>query len=239
MALLDDLQDAMTESPLPPENVEELYEEAKAICLQPGKRHWSRLVYALGVLEREEYWKRVCDGHPESEDPSPCAEGSVFADRHLELDYDDYSGTLDLWELMVVSRQPLSYWQSISRARAKLLRKVLKAGIEPGRSFLPWLEKARSLKLTQFQAEVTKLLGKQVWSTFVVRAPADLIENLFEPALVLALPNATTQPNLPGVAARQKKHRFRCLEVIMAEFVAGLKRQELIEAGQRVAGHDG
>lgn len=109
-------------------------------------------------------------------------------------------------------------WEKLNKAKALLVKKVSALG----GNCRQWVLKAMAAKTTtEFAAEVKIALGgkPEEWTTFKCAVPAELLE-LIDAALVMALPKALPDELVaPPERARDKDARFRCLEVIITEWV--------------------
>lgn len=189
-------------------DAQSLRDQAKHLAVTESvDRHWSRLALILGRVEDEHLFEDW-----------GFASARAFAEEDLGIPPRDFVTLIELWRLMQACQPsvPFEAWHSMPKTKALLIRKVVALGAPP----VEWVAQAQaSAKVADFSAMIDKHLGKQTWVTFSVSMPGDLLE-LVEAGLSLALPVAMPDtPNLKPEMAKDREHRFKCLEIIVTEFV--------------------
>lgn len=168
--------------------------------------HWSRVALVLARVEDEGLYAEW--GY---------SSARAWATDELGLTPSDYVGLLKLWRM--VQKAPsvsIFAWALVPKSRAAQIVKVAAMG----GNIAEWVTLSNATTPADFNAAVRKALGKpQEWVTFKVSMPAELAE-LAEAALVMALPRALDdEPNPDKSKAKDRDVRFRCLEVILTEWV--------------------
>lgn len=193
---------------------DEVRVEAEAL-LKPGpERHWSRLAMLVGRVDDERLYEAW--GY---------ASGPAWAEEDLGLAKREYVALVKSWRLIQKGLQGpaegqvgAEEWAGVSKAKAGLIAKV--AGL--GAPLRPWVDLAVSdITTAQMREAIEKHLGMEPWTTVTVALPTALAE-VFESALVLALPEATGEADPDADSAKARDTRFRCLEVILSGYIGSV-----------------
>jgi hypothetical protein len=168
--------------------------------------HWSQLAIILGRIDREELFNGYGYGSTRA-----------YAEHELGIAGDEYFTLRGLW-LMIFSNTDqvqLDEWSTLAKGIAQQIKRGLQK--MPIRKLI---EVARHAGTTAvFKREVDMLLDKEPWTTVKVRCPI-LIADLFDEALRRALPLVTSDKYPDPELITDKATRHRCLEVVVATFLA-------------------
>ena len=111
---------------------------------------------------------------------------------------------------------PIERWQQVNRQRATLLAQLASLG-----DISPWVDKAITIKTyADFKRAVTRYLDPEAQDFMTIRIPRSL-EPLLDEACRLALPQVEEGaiPSVDVARAKDPDMRFRCLEIVLLEFV--------------------
>lgn len=196
---------------LPPD---ELHRVAKALTRRDAHRHWTQVAEILGRIETE--------GLYQTHTPSYMS-ARAYAREEMDLTSDRYRTAMRLAELLrrTSGRVPLDVWRTVPENHALLIRRVVNLLGDP----MVWIEKSRAAGTAEkLEAEIDRYLEKEPWVTLTVRGPESLKET-WDASLVLALHDVVETPNPDPALIDDDAYRFRCLEVILVEYVR-LKARE-------------
>ena len=214
-------------------NAPDLVAFAKALLAKQDRRsHWTVAAITLGRIVDERIYERTEFGAALSEE--------AWAKDKLGLTRGEVRLALKLWRAM--ERHPEVPWASLSKPKALLLDEVLAAGAD----VLDWTARARNAtSTTAFEREVRSRLGdaSEIFHALRIQYPesmAELVEAAFSRAARAILsddhsPEGVVDPQDGNVAQTVTEARagaswrnpavaFRALEVILAEYLAGLVR---------------
>ena len=190
---------------------DQLREAAKELA-QPRNpsRHWTQMAAMIGTIDDRnaffEWGFRSLRAWAESE---------------LDIAPEDTIESLKLWRLVKVSNLPLERWAQVSKAKAKIVARALGMGADAA----TWIDKAMNTESSsELMDAYRRLVGDEVWIVLEVPMPTEL-HQLVHAAMILALPTVLEDVDLPAdqptllALATKRENAFRCLEVIVKEFV--------------------
>jgi len=169
--------------------------------------------YDLSVL----LWRVEHEGLFE---PWGYASARAYAQDELGIPPQDFKTLLDLAKMVIeagAAVQPAE-WGKLSKAKAMLVKKVSALGGDCKQ----WVAKATESKsATEFGKTVLTAMGgkPEEWVKWVVWMPAELAE-VGDAAVIMALHKALPDDSNPAKELAQDRNvRFKCLEVILTEWI--------------------
>lgn len=181
---------------------------AHDLTWRPEDRHWTTVARVLLKIDTEKLYQSVLD-----EDGAPYANAKEYAEDALSMSRSEFFAFLKLARMMRDAPQvPLERWARVGRPRATLLASIASLG-----DIAPWVDKALTLpRLAEFKQAVTRYLDPDAQEFITIRIPKSL-EPLLDEACRLALPQV--EEGAAEARAKDPDVRFRCLEVVLLEFV--------------------
>jgi hypothetical protein len=199
--------------PDPPVNLDamdpsDILRLARHLVWRPEDRHWTTVARVLLKIETAKIYQLV-----PSADGTPFASAKDYAEETLAMSRSEFFAYLKLARMMRDAPQvPAETWAQVSRQRATLLASIATLG-----DIAPWVDKALTIpKAADFKRAVTRYLDPEAEEFITVRIPKSL-EPLLDEACRLALPSV--EEGAEEGRLKDPAMRFRCLEVVLAEYV--------------------